>query len=280
LTTASVVIPVLNGAAGLQATLDAIAKQEDAPTFEVIVVDNGSTDDTVATAERHELGVRVLREPAPGPYAARNTGMAHAEGRVIVLTDADCLPVPRWLRAGVDAVDGGHELVGGRITQRATREDASMWERYDRGTYLDQEAFVTEQGFAATANLFVLAAVVDAIGGFRPELTASGDLEFGHRATDNGYRLGYSVDAAVLHEPRTTFRDSWRLHRKLGCGFAELAAAGLRGPMRHDVALRIPFGYTAHQIRVRGIDMSKPELVVTHATAMAARVVGRVTRRA
>jgi glycosyltransferase involved in cell wall biosynthesis len=276
----SVVIPALDAADGLRVTLDALAAAESPPRFEVIVVDNGSRDDTVAVASGHDLGVRVLREPTPGPYAARNTGMAAAHGRIIALTDADCTPVPRWLSAGVAEIAGGADLVGGRIVQRSTGPRASMWESYDRATYLNQQAFVTEQRFAATANLFVRAAVVADVGAFRPELTASGDLEFGHRATDRGYCLVYSDAAAVLHEPRTTLRDTWRLHRKLGCGFAELARAGLRESAHRDIGVRIGYRYVGAQLRAAGIELPRHRIVLTHTTAMAARWVGRVTARA
>jgi glycosyltransferase involved in cell wall biosynthesis len=279
--TVSVVIPVLNGAGGLRTTLAALVAQEGAPDFEVVVVDNGSTDDTAAVAAAHPLVREVVVERTPGPYAARNAGIATARGTVIALTDADCKPVPQWLREGVAAVDAGADLVGGRVIQRSTRDDASVWEIYDRGTYLNQRQFVTEQNFAATANLFVRSRVFDEIGRFRPELTASGDLEFGQRATARGHRLVYCDEAAVMHDPRTTLRDTWHLHRKLGCGFAELARAGLREPMHRDLALRIPVGHVWHQMATGDTPALRfSKLLPVHAFAMTARWVGRVTGRA
>jgi glycosyltransferase involved in cell wall biosynthesis len=276
--TVSVVIPVLNGASILGECLDAIAAQQGAPPFEVVVVDNGSRDATPRLVESHPVGARLLHEPTRGPYAARNTGMAAGRGEIIALTDADCVPQPGWLAGGVRAIRDGADVVGGAIVQRASAAP-TVWERYDRATYLRQERFVREQRFAATANLFVRTAVVADIGGFRPELVASGDLEFGHRATDAGYALAYSADAPVLHHPRTTLRDVWALHRKLGSGFAELARAGLRGSAWRDPALRIRLRDVTHMVAVDGPYVGRRRLAPVHAIAMAGRWVGRLTGR-
>ncbi|MBI2467114.1 MAG: glycosyltransferase family 2 protein [Candidatus Rokubacteria bacterium] len=91
---ASVVIPAYDAEATLPACLAALARQSLAPErFEVIVVDDGSTDATAQVAER--AGVRVVRLPAnAGPAAARNRGAQAARGEVLVFTDADCEPTP------------------------------------------------------------------------------------------------------------------------------------------------------------------------------------------
>ncbi len=275
----SVVIPVRNEESNLPSCLDALVSQETAPPFEVIVVDNGSADATRSISTRHPVHARLLEEPAWGPYAARNTGIRAARGDVIALTDADCLVTPKWLASGVAALSGGADLVGGAIRQRATSERPSMWELYDRGTYLRQSEYVEEQHFAATANLFVRRDVFKSIGEFRPELTASGDLEFGRRATAGGYTLVFSADAEVLHSPRTTLRSTWVLHRKLGRGFAELARAGLRGPARSDLALRLSLSMVADQIAEDGPRIRRRRLAPYHLVAMTARWTGRLTGR-
>lgn len=272
----SVVLPVLDGESVLGACLDRLADQRDAPAFEVLVVDNGSTDGTVALARAHRVGARVLHEPVRGPYAARNTGLREARGRIVALTDADCIPEPDWVRAGVAAIDAGADLVGGAIVQRR-RPDASVWERYDRVTYLDQERFVREQSFAATANLWVRREVVEDVGPFRPELVASGDLEFGQRAVAAGYTLTHDESVRILHEPRCTLRDTWKLHRKLGSGFHELARHAEREPIWRDQALRMPFEPVVRAVNADGPPLRRRRLLGVHALVLAARVVGRVT---
>ena len=272
----SVVIPVLDGAAVLPGCLDALAGQVDAPRFEVLVVDNGSRDKTAEVAAGHAVKARVLTERMRGPYAARNTGIASAKGELVAFTDADCVPDPRWLAEGVAAVDAGADLAGGAIVQRLSARP-TLWERYDAAMYLAQDLYVAEQGFAATANLFVRASVFDRIGVFRPELVASGDQEFCHRAAAAGFHLVYAPRARIDHHPRRTLAETWALHRKLGSGFAELARYGERGSAWQDPALRISVHWVAARTRLHGSPLRARRIAPVHVVAMAARWVGRLT---
>lgn len=115
----SIVIPVYNEAACLDACLRAIAVQTTAPT-EVIVVDNNSSDNTVRVAERFPF-VTVLREPRQGVVHARNRGFNAANGDIIGRIDADTLIAPDWVAqlqvifadASISAVSGAiayHDL--------------------------------------------------------------------------------------------------------------------------------------------------------------------------
>ena len=274
----SVVMPVLNESRRITACLDAIAAQMGSPPFEVIVVDNGSRDGTPELVRSHPSRPRLEIETAPGPYAARNAGIAAARGEIIALTDADCLPEPDWLAEGVKAVDAGADLAGGRVVQMAS-DHATVWERYDRATYLDQELYIRAEGFAATANLFVRAEVFRDVGVFVPQLTASGDNEFCNRATKAGYRLVYAPDARVRHHPRRTFRDTWALHRKLGMGFSELARHGVRPRPWRDGAMLLRLGTVVDQVAADGPPLRRRHLGPVHAVVLAARWVGRLTRR-
>jgi len=274
----SVIMPVLNEARRVTACLDALAVQESAPPFEVIVVDNGSRDATPDLVRTHEIGARLEREPARGPYAARNTGIAAARGEILAFTDADCVPEPTWLAEGVAAIDAGHDLAGGRIVQMASA-NPSVWERYDRGTYLDQDLYIRLESFAATANLFVRAKVFQDLGGFVPQLTASGDQELCRRAVRAGYRLTYASEARVLHHPRTTLRDTWRLHRKLGMGFSELARYGVRPKPWRDGAMLLRLGTVVDQVAADGPALRRRQLGPVHAVVLIARWTGRLTRR-
>jgi glycosyltransferase involved in cell wall biosynthesis len=91
----SVVVPAYNEAGYLPATLASLQRQDYAGGYEVIVVDNASTDDTAEVAVR--LGARVLHEASPGVCAARQAGTLAARGEIVVSTDADTIHPTDWL---------------------------------------------------------------------------------------------------------------------------------------------------------------------------------------
>lgn len=271
-------MPVRDGADVLPACLDALAAQTFA-AYDVVVVDNGSTDATGDIARRHPLRPMVVTEARPGSYAARNAGAAVAGGATLAFTDADCLPDPGWLTAGVEALTRtGADLVGGDIVPAAS-ETPTVWERYDRAMYLQQGELITHAAFAATANLFVRRTAFDRIGGFDPTLRSSGDLDFGRRAAAVGLRLVHEPAAVVRHRPRTSWRATWALHRRLGAGWGVLAARGDLAPMWRDPAMRVRLGTVVDRVAADGPPLRRRHLAPVHALAMSARVVGRVTRR-
>jgi glycosyltransferase involved in cell wall biosynthesis len=112
----SVIVPVFNDARRLVGCIEGLRGQSyPSERFEVLVIDNGSTDDPAAAVDRHGL-VRLMVEPKPGPYAARNLGIAKASGEVLAFTDADCVPAPEWLEAGVRELNAlSADVLGGAI---------------------------------------------------------------------------------------------------------------------------------------------------------------------
>jgi glycosyltransferase involved in cell wall biosynthesis len=90
----SVVVPAYNEAAYLAGTLKALQRQDYGAPYEIIVVDNASTDGTAEIATGH--GVRVVCEPEPGICQARQRGLVEARGQIVVSTDADTIQPPGW----------------------------------------------------------------------------------------------------------------------------------------------------------------------------------------
>lgn len=206
----SVVIPVRDDPDGLRICLRALEAQDyPADRMEVLVVDNGSASPVDALVAQHG-GVRLLEETAGGSYAARNRGCAAASGEVIAFTDADCIPDPGWLRAGVSAVaaPGDVGLIAGRIDVVVPdRARPTPVEAYELLHAFPQERYARHHGFAATANAFTRRDVLERVGCFDPSLRSGGDKEWGSRVRSAGYEVRYCPDALVHHPARRTLRE-------------------------------------------------------------------------
>lgn len=271
--TVSVVIPVLNDAPRLTRCLDALLAQVDAPPFEVVVVDNGSGDATVQAARQHPLKPLVVEEARRGSYAARNAGLRVASGPFLAFTDADCLPAPDWVSRGARAVER-EPVVGGEVHPRRSA-DPTVWERYDTALYLKQSSLVADGGFAATANLWVRREVLTEVGSFDARLLSSGDFEWGQRARAFGHLTAYAADVLVEHSPRTTAGQTWRLHHRLGAGWAVLQQDY---PQLREFR-RQPLWTVIEALAVEGAPLRRRQVAHVHAVAMTARQAGWTRQR-
>ena len=266
------VVPVLDDATRLAACLDALHGQVGAPAFEVVVVDNGSRDGSGEVAAAHPLAPVVVIEPRRGSYAARNAGIQTAVADVIAFIDADCVAAPDWLQRGQRAMEGA-PVVAGRVRPVESAQP-TVWERYDRALYLRQRELVSHQGYGATANLWVRREVLDAVGTFDPELLSSGDLEWGRRAAAAGFAASYDDDLVVGHAPRTSAAQTWRLHRRLGAGWAALRAE--QPDLREG--LWLPLGSVVDAVAADGPSLRRRELAPVHLLAMSARRAGWIAQ--
>jgi glycosyltransferase involved in cell wall biosynthesis len=200
----SVLIPVWNGENEIKLCLDALMAQTlPRHQFEVVIVNNGSTDRTAEVVSRYPMA-RLIDEPQPGSYRARNTGLAHLRGKYVALTDADCIPAPSWLENGLVAIKQHPEvgIVGGRVDLfRVSPDDSETCEAYERLFNLNQELYI-RHGHCVTANWISPVEVLKAVGGFNANLKSSGDFEMAARVRAAGYPLIYCEGAAVRHPIR------------------------------------------------------------------------------
>lgn len=207
----SVVIPVFNDAARIRTALESLVAQSlPKDRYEVIVVDNNSTDGTCNVVDdfirRSNHGVTLTRERKQGSYASRNQGIRVAKGGILAFTDADCVPRHDWLEKGIGALcDSEVSVVVGRIDMTFEGTHPNVWEYFDAARKLKQEEYVEKVGFGTTANLFVKKRIFDEYGNFRDDLTSGGDYEFGRRLTKAGECLAYAENAVVYHPARRSF---------------------------------------------------------------------------
>lgn len=231
----SVVVPFFNELDRVPGLREALLNQTLSPDQqEIILVDNGSTDGTDEELEEFARScphVRACRETERrGSYAARNRGVEQARGDLVAFTDADCRPVPEWLRIAKDRFDSGtFALAGGKIELTFRRPGSpNLWEALDASMHLRQQRYV-EAGWAATSNLFVRRSCFREYGLFRDELQSGGDCEFGRRLTGAGETIAYLSDATVEHPARDSMQSMLVKEYRVGRGVGRLAREGALG---------------------------------------------------
>jgi len=184
----SVVIPAYNAAATIGDMLRALSCQSNAPAdMEIIVADNGSTDNTCEIA-RSFAGVTVLREDKRGPSPARNRGLRHASKDIVVHLDADTLPTRKWLANLIAPFsDPSVMLAAGRtLCFRPT----TAVERYIAATGLyeaDRAISRVPFPFVPSLNMAVRRNAALAIGGWAEDLMTAEDVDFSHRLLTVSY---------------------------------------------------------------------------------------------
>ena len=200
----SVVVPARDGAGTLPALLDSLAAQTlGRDRFEVVVVDNASVDATAEVARA--TGAVVVSESVPNRSRARNRGIEAARADRVAFTDADCIASPGWLEALLGCA-GQAPLLAGPVITTVRGDPPGAVERLERRWRFAQEHWVRE-GWAATANLCVDRAALEAIGGFDPAYRHIGeDADLCVRAQRAGLALGWCPGAEVTHEAETELR--------------------------------------------------------------------------
>ena len=198
---ASIVVPTRNRANYLRVSLESIFAQEAAAPFEVIVVDDGSTDDTSAVAEN--AGAKLIRTAARGPNAARNAGLRAAEADLVVFVDDDIETPPGWLAAYLAGADrhpdadafGGpiRARFEGRAPRSCGREPAPI-------TTLDLGPADREAELVWGANMAARRRAFERAGTFDEDLPHYGEEEeWLMRLRGAGGRVVYLADARLDH---------------------------------------------------------------------------------
>ncbi len=211
---ASVVIAAFNAASALRCCLEAFCRQQTEQTFEVIVVDDASSEDfgnlTRDYSERLRLTVHRLYKNS-GPGAARNAGVEKAVGEIVLFTDSDCVPAPDWVEkmlapfadskvTGVKGVYISHQQdLWARLAQLEFEERYQKLSSYGEIDFIDTYS----GGYRRRAFL--------AAGGFNAALRQNEDVDLAFRIKATGAKFVFVPDAIVSH----THREGWLAYASL-----------------------------------------------------------------
>ena len=224
----SLLIPTFNRKRLLQRCLEA-ATSQDYPDYEVIVIDDASTDGTAEMVCRFFPQVRHLRQKVnQGPAAARNRGIREATGELIAFTDDDCLLPSDFLSRLAAGYQEYPEVagVGGYLDPPAELLRTNLWARY--------EFYVTHQVYRAgsepylggvdcpaggTNSMSYRRKVLEEVGGFDESFPFAGgeDTDLKWRVVSRGYSLLY-VPVRVIHLRSYSLRNFWRQYQTHGRG--------------------------------------------------------------
>ncbi len=193
----SVIVPVYNAATLLVSALDSIAAQKDL-ALEIIVVNDGSTDDSHAVARKwaenipaNQLNFQLFDQINSGPGQARNNGIEAANGEYIAFLDADDLWAPDSLKIRLDKlIEGQSDAVLG-LTQTFTAPDPQNPAELN----FVGESFV----FMNVGSGLFKSQAFNAIGGFSPNMKGSEDVDWFFRARDNRLKLHTLNEVTLLH---------------------------------------------------------------------------------
>lgn len=220
----SVVIPVLNGETKIETCLTALA-QQDYPSdrFEIIIVDNGSTDDTVKILK--EFKVRFYTRKERGRSRALNTGIENARGEIICTTDISCQPEPQWISSIINSFKNSDVgCVAGeiRLLKANDKEIIKFQERCD---YISPFLALNRKKppflpFSDGANASFRKSVFDEIGLFDESFIKGADVEICYRIfVLTGYKIIFNRQALVWEPGEPTLKELLKQRFRMGIGW-------------------------------------------------------------
>ena len=255
----SVIVPVYNGAATLAEQLEALSAQQWERPWEVLVVNNASTDATAEIAAEFAARSSLFRvaEASDGHNLSyvRNVGVGLANGRSVAFCDADDVIADGWVAAIGEALET-NPLVGSRLEyERLNMVKESGASRFGSTGFASMFGYplVTGAGMGCQVSLW------DALGGNDESWDATGeDFEFSIRAVRDRGAEPYFVEDAVYHyrlreDTRSMFRQNRRYGRSHARLYKEFGSREYRSPimksLRHDAALLWRLGDLRHPSR-------------------------------
>lgn len=198
-----------------------LLKQQQLATdlFEVIVVNNDAEIPLELPRDfSTKYSLKLLEEPRPGSYAARNKGIANAQGEILAFTDSDCLPDKDWLSNALEIFDRDTQKKLGILTGPVplfykNPKKLTAAEVYEKYTGFTTEAYAKE-GHAITANWFSYKKVLLKFSGFDENLKSNGDSDLSKKISSQ-YEIQYSPNVIARHPSRYFVNEVVYKYRRL-----------------------------------------------------------------
>lgn len=218
----SVVIPVYNDPNGIRITLDSLITQSyPVEKYEILVVDNGSTDTTQKIIQEftdtYDYIRSLVENEIQGSYAARNHGIRHANGSIIAFLDADVSVDHKWLELGVQHLFENVDYLACDVELYSMTEETLVG-KFNKLWGFQVERYFNRRHFGPTCGLFVRASVFDDVGLFDERLVSGGDGEFGSRVYQAGKKQRFTTDTVIYHPTRSSLRSLIKKRFRVGQG--------------------------------------------------------------
>jgi GT2 family glycosyltransferase len=256
----SVIVPFFNLAGNVDQCIRSLMDQDAGQTtFEIIAVDNKSTDGTLARLERFVPAIRMLQQPIPGAAAARNCGIRAARGRYVALIDGDCVAGRQWLAALTSCARAleDNAILGGPILPKDPDTLVSVFSKH----LFDQRKAMTSPKFpyAASGNMLLSRSLLLKVGLFDETFLRSHDVDFSWRALKQcGAQFVFVPEARIFHHNPRTLRELFREGMKHGKGQAFIST-------RHfDITGLSPWQRMTDARRYRQIWSSFSSFILAH----------------
>ena len=211
----SIIVPIKNRGSLLPNLIKNLSNLN-YPNYEIIIVDDCSTDNTKNLLRKYPIKSIVL-EKSVGSAEARNIGISKAKNDIIALTDSDCFVSRNWLRDLVPFLNR-YDIVGGRV-EFCDRAERKLNPSIKIETVLKKESTVN---FLNSSNMLFKKELVTHTGGFLNYRIE--DLEFSWRAIKKGFRLIYVPKGLVIHHGKRTTLQNIKKYIQYGKSYSKIAA--------------------------------------------------------
>ncbi len=201
----SIIIPMYNASKTIIENLKSLEKQT-YKNFEVIIVDDGSTDDSISKIknfrDKSKLTIPIAKQKNMGPASARNKGAKHANGDILLFTDADCILPNNWVKEMIDPIDEQNNIIGAHCGYEIKNKKSLIARYIDYETkkrHSNIRGKITDS--VGTYSFSIKKETFKEMDGFDTSYkTASGeDFDFSYKLSNNNYKIYFTGKTFAYH---------------------------------------------------------------------------------